>query len=75
MYDSRFTERRHGAWWLFERIIAPTALSTPARYAVALALVALALAVRLWIAPPAAGLPFITFFPAAATQSVSLELS
>lgn len=63
-------ERRPAWWRLFETLVSPTTFSPPARYVLALALVGLALAMRLWIAPPEAGLPFITFFPAAALAAI-----
>ncbi|GEM_PF-3619632 len=45
-------------------------LSPIARYVVAVALVGIALEVRLLIAPPEGGVPFLTFFPAAAISAI-----
>ena len=42
----------------------------PQRYLAAAGLTGVALMVRLWLAPPTAGLPFITFFPAAALAAI-----
>jgi signal transduction histidine kinase len=68
--DLKAPQRQSAGWRLFETLVSPATFSTPARYAIALALVGLALAVRLWLAPPEAGLPFITFFPAAALAAI-----
>ena len=59
-------------WADLERLLAPVSfgLGPVARYISAMALVAGALAVRMMIAPPNAGLPFITFFPAAALSAI-----
>ncbi len=43
----------------------PSELSRPGRYLVAVGFTGLALALRLLIAPQGAGIPFVTFFPAA----------
>jgi len=55
-----------------ERILATISfgLNPPARYLMAVLLVGVALAVRWMIAPPSAGIPFLTFFPAAALSAI-----
>lgn len=68
------TARRLEVTVMLERMLAslarltcrgPSVLSRPVRYLVAAGLIAIALALRLVIAPQDAGIPFVTFFPAA----------
>ena len=55
-----------GQAWIFRLV----ALPCPFRYLIAAFLVGIALAIRLAVAAPDAGLPFLTFFPATALSAI-----
>lgn len=59
-------------WPKAERMLATVSfgLSRPLRYTAAVGMVVAALALRLAVAPAEAGLPFLTFFPAAAISAI-----
>ncbi|MBC7952709.1 MAG: HAMP domain-containing histidine kinase [Rhodospirillaceae bacterium] len=50
--------------------VGPSKLNAPARYAMAVGLIVLATMVRLAIAPQQAGLPYVTYFPAATLAAI-----